>query len=401
MAPQIWDPDKTLNIDAFDNDDMFCVGVAVSRGNARCRWRITGDRHNKVCSILNEMGTKPPTEISGSKLLSRLAKLSLCEEQHQHQNRDVLERWDDLIADAARQYEEMEALRSRNRQLKARLAKETEEREQLQSSLSKENDGRMKRLSARFEARESDLLHQVKECEHLLAESREQAELLAVQEAELSHQLAQERRISAQRQQDHEVTAKQVAELQAQLSDHRQMSERLRRDLEKATTDREGLFAQTESLRAQSATESRSLNQVKRSLDKAEATQAALLKEKENLQSLLATERQTSSQLEKKLESLGFELTKVQVKLERTQFDLTQSRKVHEEQAAADAACRAATAAETARLLERIRQLEEQSRFSILIAFIGRIKGLAERIALWATGGKWPRRETMTEVDRV
>jgi hypothetical protein len=69
MAPQTWNPDQTLNINALDKYEMFCVGVAVSRGNARCRWRITGDRHGTVCSILEEMGTKPPTKIYGSKLL--------------------------------------------------------------------------------------------------------------------------------------------------------------------------------------------------------------------------------------------------------------------------------------------------------------------------------------------
>jgi hypothetical protein len=201
MAPQIWDPDRTLNINAFDNGDMFYVGVAVTRGNARCRWRIASDRHNKVCLILQEMGTKPPTEIFGSKLLSRLAKLSLCEERHQYQNRDILKRWEDLIEDVASQYEEIEKLRRLNCQLKTRIAKEAEEGDLLESSLSDESDNRMKRLSARFEARESDLLLQIKTCENLLAESREQGELLAMQEAESSRLLARERRISAQRQQ--------------------------------------------------------------------------------------------------------------------------------------------------------------------------------------------------------
>jgi hypothetical protein len=460
MAPEIWNPDKTLNINARDNDDMFCVGVAVSRGNARCRWRITGDKHSEVCSILDEMGTMPPTEISGSKLLSKLAKLSLCEEKHRHQKRDILERWDDVIEDVAKQYEEMEKLKRRNHKLKTELVKEREEREQLQKLLAKESaDREMKKLSAQLgelnsqfasggaasaivasaqnenesETRESDLLLQVKELEHSLAQSRGQAERLAVQEAESSRQLTaeqldsekyrmnawaeqgiqsknlddlkaelvEERRISAQRQKDHEVTAQQVDELQSQLSAQRQLSEQLRRNLEKATTDRKGLLAQTESLRAQSATESQSLNQLKRNLDKAEITQAALLKEKETSQSLLAAECQTSGQLEKKLESLKAELTSVQGTLERTQLDLTQSRKVHAEQTAADAASRAATTAETTRLLERIRQLEEQSRISFLSIFIGRIKGLAEHIALRATGGRWPRRGNRTDVDMV
>ena len=156
MAPRVWNPDKTLNINARDNYEMFCVGVAVSRGNARCRWRITGDRYDEVCSILDEMETKPPTEISGSKLLSRLVKLSLCEEKHQHQQHDVLERWEYAIEEIAEQYEEMEKLRSRNRQLKTELAVEREEREQLKNLLAKESTDRessnreMRKLSAQL-----------------------------------------------------------------------------------------------------------------------------------------------------------------------------------------------------------------------------------------------------------
>jgi chromosome segregation ATPase len=420
MAPQIWNPDKTLNIDAWDNNRMFCVGVAVSRGNARCCWRISGKRRNKVCLILNEMGRRPPREISGSKLLSRLAKLSLCGEQHRRQEPDVLERWEDMIEDAAEQYEEIEELKGTNRQLETKLVKERQERKQLERMLAEKsaNDG-MKQLSVqlgelnsqlasshgasaivasaqnrnKFEARESDLLLQIKEFDRELAESRALAERLTVQEAEFSRRLAESRRISAQRQQDHEVTAKQVDELQSQLSAQRQMSEQLRQDLEKATTDRKGLLAQIKSLRAQSATKSQSLNQVKRNLDEAETIQAALLKEKENLQSLLTAECQTSSQSGKKVESLETELASVRETLERTQLDLTQSRKVNEEQAATDAASRAAATAETTRLLERIRQLEEQSRFSFLNAFVGGIMGLVEHV------GRWPRRENGTEVD--
>jgi hypothetical protein len=75
------------------------------------------------------------------------------------------------------------------------------------------------------------------------------------------------------------------------------------------------------------------------------------------------------------VESLETELASVRETLERTQLDLTQSRKVNEEQAATDAASRAATTAETTRLLERIRQLEEQSWISFLNAFVGGIMG--------------------------
>jgi chromosome segregation ATPase len=397
MAPQIWNPDKTLNINAWDNSEMFCVGVAVSRGNARCRWRIGGERHDKVCFILDEMGRRPPTEISGSKLLSRLAKLSLCEEQHRHQEPDVLERWEDMIDDVVVQYEKIEELKKTNRQLEAKLAKERRERKQLERLLAEQ----LSELNSQFASSHEDSLLQIKELDTQLNESRVLAEHLTAQRAKLSSQLAESRRISAQHQQDHDVTAKQVDELQSQLSAQRQMSEQLRQDLEKATTDRKGLLAQIKSLRAQSATESQSLKQVKRNLDEAETIQATLLKEKESLQSLLTAECQTSSQSEKKVESLEAKLASVRETLEHTQLDLTQSRKANEEQAATDATSRAAATAEITRLLERIRQLEERSRFSFLNAFVGRIMGLVEHVTLWAMGRRWLRRENGTEVDRV
>src|SRR5271170_1861173 len=145
MAPQRWNPDKTLNINAWDNNEMVCVGVAVSRGNARCRLRISGERHSKVCLILDEMGRRPPREISGSKLLSRLAKLSLCEDWHRRQEPSVLERWEDMIEDAAEQYEEIKELKRTNRQLETKLVKERQERKQLETLLA-EHMKQMKQL---------------------------------------------------------------------------------------------------------------------------------------------------------------------------------------------------------------------------------------------------------------
>ena len=106
---------------------MFCVGEAVSHGGARCCWHITGDRHTKVCLILAVMETKPPTEIFGSKLISQLAKLSLCEEQHQSQKQHILYWWDDMIEDVAKQYENMEELKRRNRQYNIELVKKSED----------------------------------------------------------------------------------------------------------------------------------------------------------------------------------------------------------------------------------------------------------------------------------
>ena len=392
MAPQIWNPDRALNIGAFDNDNgMFCVGEAVSHGGARCRWRITGDRYRRVCSILDVMGTKPPTEIFSSKLISQLAKLSLCEEQHQPQKQHILYRWDDMIEDVATKYEEMEELKRRNRQCKIKLVKEREERER---HYLVELDSQMASIRVtlaqheKSKKRESDLLLQVGEVEHSFAESRGQVEHLTVQKDGLSRELVEERCISAQLQQDREVLAKQVDELQSQLSIIHQTSEALRRDLEKVTTDRKCLLAQTESLRTRSANTSQSLNQVKRNLDEAETTQACLLKEKYDLQSLLAARFQTSSQLEKKLETLEAQLTSLRATLEDTQFDLLQSRKANEEQATANAASQLASTVGTAQLLARIRQLEEASQVSLLSSFLRMMTAVSKHIVPWATGRK-------------
>ena len=393
MEPQtqIWNPDKRLNINAFANNDMFCVGMAVTRGNARCRWRITGDQHSKVCALLDKIGKEEPMEMFNSNDLLRLAKLSLCEERHQYQMYDIVGRWNNVIQNITEEYteikeiEEVKELKTRNLELRTNLTKEREERQQLEALHSRcPSIFRQGREEA--EARAARLSAQVEEVEHSLAESREQAERLALQKGQLSRQLEEMRRTSAQK----------VDGLDSQLSAHKQMSEQLRQELETTTANRGSLQAQIESLKAQSATESESLKQLKRDLNKAETAQAALLKEKEKFESLLAAERQTSSQLGKnleserqtsgqlgkkleserqtsgqlgkKLKSLEAELALAQGTLERTQLDLAQSRKVNEEQAAADAAYRAASTVETARL-------EEQSQASFLRVLIGRIKG--------------------------
>ncbi|MCJ1250136.1 Myosin-3 [Trapelia coarctata] len=437
--PQLWDPDKTLNIDA-GNQYMFCVGLAVSRGNARCRWRITGSRLSKVCKILDEMGTKPPMEICESRLLSRLAELSLCEEQHQHQRLDVLERWEGMIADVAVQYEKIEKLRKQVRTANRLLGKEREEREELQKLLAKERAEHEMRPAviaagkkAESETPDSNLLMQVERLESSLTKSREEIERLSVQKTELSGELATERqalkeykmktraeqvmqsknfdnlqvelihecRISAQREKDLQLTTKTVHELQSQFSNHREISEQLRRDIDQATSVRKSLLAQIESSRAQSAVESRSLDQLRTYLDKAEKKQAVLEKENENIQSLLAAKSDICSQLETNVKTLRADLASTQDNVVRTQLDLSRTREVNEEQAAAYAVLRAESSAEMARLIEQIRQLEKQSQVSFLSFLTRKLKGLAERITFWAMCGRRRRRDNESEIDLV
>ena len=78
---------------------------------------------------------------------------------------------------------------------------------------------------------------------------------------------------------------------------------------------------------------------------------------------------------------LKAELTGAQGTVGCIQLELAQSREVKEEKAATDAACLAATTAGTGRLLEQAWQLKEQSYLLFLVAFIGKVNGLAQHTA--------------------
>ena len=478
MAPRIWDSYKTFNITARDSDGMFCVGLAVTKGNSRCRITITGEECHEVCSILDKMETKPPNEVS--KLLPRLARLSLCNEYHQHQERGVLEKWREAIEDVVKRYEKVERLKSRIHRLSFQLTMERKEREQLEDLMSERPDElnsdacvkltvqvdelrsqlevalltstQYEKCYTKSEAGRVDLLWQVDKLQKSLTESLRESKRLAAQEAELSRRLTESLReskllaaqkaqlsrrltaeleasetykmdaetrranqsqriddlqselteehcISAQRQADVRVTASQIDKLQSQLATERQVSELLRGDLGKAMADRTVLLEQIKALQAQLSSERQNSDQLKKNLDEGETSQAVVSKEMGNLRSQLATERQTSSQSEKKLESLTTQLASAQSVLEDTQLDLTRSRRTNEEQTATAAARDLASAAETTRLLDRIRQLEDRPRATFLNAFRGMIKRLAECIAPWVTDRWWQRRGNRMEED--
>ena len=427
VKPQIWNPDEILGIH-IQSRYTFCVGAAVTRGNARCRWQIIDDRLEQVRKILDEMGRISPSEISGSQLLSRLAQLSLCEEWHQYQQFDVLRRWNRVISDVSGQYEQMDKLHRVVRGLDKQLVIEREEREQLQKLIAAQ--------STKNETRESDLLLRSKNLENSLTESHTKAERLRVQNAELygelevqrqaskeyriimreelddlKAKLTQKSRISAEREKDLELTTGKINVLQSQLTIHRERSEKLRHDLDKTTSDRTDLLAQIERSRAQSAIESESVDQLKTKLDEAERNQADLVKEKTRIQSLLADKDDACNQLENQMQSLRAELdeaernqadlvkekTRIQslladkddacnqlenqveslrAELASAQENLSQTRKVNEEQAAAYAVSQAASSAERTRLIEEKRRLEKQFRFPFWSAFTNKIKGL-------------------------
>ena len=90
MALQIWNADRALKIDARGTSNIHCVGAAITWG-------------------------RPPIEIYDSKLLSRLAKLSLCEGKHKQQKDDLIDQRNVVIDDVALRHEQMERLRKGDR----------------------------------------------------------------------------------------------------------------------------------------------------------------------------------------------------------------------------------------------------------------------------------------------
>src|SRR5262245_55869989 len=121
MTHRIWDPYKVLHFVARHDDDMFCVGWSGQRETYRCPRSIRHVALEKIHSILEEMETEPPNEISEQ--LPELAWLSLCGRHLERQQSKVLKKWKKLIRDARKQYE-TEKLNQHNQRLKVRLEKE-------------------------------------------------------------------------------------------------------------------------------------------------------------------------------------------------------------------------------------------------------------------------------------
>ncbi len=131
--PTVWNPYRVLDITTPNSYNMFCVGRATSRWNARCRWHIEGATYAEVLSILHEMATRQPSQVGD--LLPQLAQLSLCQDWHRGQRYEVVARWTALIRDVAEEFEHTSALQEENGQLRNQLASSHQERERLEQLL--------------------------------------------------------------------------------------------------------------------------------------------------------------------------------------------------------------------------------------------------------------------------
>ncbi|RHZ67333.1 uncharacterized protein CDV56_107824 [Aspergillus thermomutatus] len=95
MSTSVWDPDSILQISDASGRGMFCVGLARSRYDSRCRWNIPQDRYTAVLSVLDDISMKLPHNVTNSEL-RRLARLGLCE-YHGHQEGEIVAKWENVL----------------------------------------------------------------------------------------------------------------------------------------------------------------------------------------------------------------------------------------------------------------------------------------------------------------
>jgi predicted nucleic acid-binding Zn-ribbon protein len=358
-----WDPDKILGIHARPQNQpstltysyrnlMFCVGTAVTRGGARCDWRIKSKKYEEVLALLSEMEKLAPKEVLESRegLLSKLVWLCLCVENHHYQWGMVLERWEERLRMLKEEWEQKERelmrdvllLRGEVGREKGRVGIERERREELErefavlrEQLSAEKD-KVDVLEEKLQWREVDRQDLLAQIEKLTA----QLDAASHARDELTQQL-------------HE-TNKRLDETSATLA---KKSTLLHSEQQSTTTLQQRVRSLT--------TEIGTLRQT-------------LYSTQHELTDLLHAERQSNT-LQQKAQSLTTELTTLRQTLDRTQHELSESRKANKQQGAA-------AAEEKKRLSERIQILETRSTLSVIV---GKMKKAVGHIV----GGGWALRK--------
>jgi chromosome segregation ATPase len=334
MAPQLWDPYRILNITARDSNMMHCVGHVDRHDGARCRWRIPSNNFAEVCSILDKMAVTPPDEVT-DKILSRLARLSLCEDYHQNQKNRILDEWDEKVDAATKVYKRLEKLKTRCSELIAdkekllALLKEKVKQGNSEASDDSEAEARVEDISERlgqqlsserraFEiykkdaeavqkghaALETILRSKLAEADQVSAQQLKDLKRLMRIEADLvkgkgilESRLDMERKgtelIVKQMGELREDLSAKIEDLQAQLSTERQNLHKLKETTSEAMTQKDLVAQEAESLRSQLTNERRNAQDQHRELKTARGQEAAIREE-------LSNERQLSGQLRSK-----------------------------------------------------------------------------------------------------
>lgn len=131
MAPIIWNAYRYLNIIDRDSHNASCVGSNI-RGQ-RCRWQIPNENIPQIQNILDNFETEAPVKAKST--LRRLARLSLCEENHQYQAPDIIEGWKVAIREATHDYKRITTLRQTVRDLRHKLNAEESKTERLENRI--------------------------------------------------------------------------------------------------------------------------------------------------------------------------------------------------------------------------------------------------------------------------
>ena len=87
-----WSPSAVLDIITASND-ISCAGI--TQKGLPCRWDLGGDPKLQALHLLDSMSQKSPREALDD--LPQLARLCLCQKNHQQQAARVVARWTALI----------------------------------------------------------------------------------------------------------------------------------------------------------------------------------------------------------------------------------------------------------------------------------------------------------------
>jgi hypothetical protein len=87
-----WNPSAVLNI-ITASDDISCAGI--TQKGLPCRWDLGGEPKQQARHLLSSMSQRSPREALN--VLPQLARLCLCQKNHQQQAASVVAKWTALI----------------------------------------------------------------------------------------------------------------------------------------------------------------------------------------------------------------------------------------------------------------------------------------------------------------
>lgn len=148
-----WNPRKILGVDPMA-ESFTCVGVAPTRGYARCGWRLEWADRVAGKVVLDEMSTGRTSEERRTEQLRDLARHLLCKQHHQYQVGQKVQEWTAKLAESAGHIQEwndmvdeIQTLRSENGRL-MKILQRVKEAQSLKAARDVKKIRRFKSFSA-------------------------------------------------------------------------------------------------------------------------------------------------------------------------------------------------------------------------------------------------------------